>query len=102
MHEFPLPPSGRCTQVAAQQYKEVVKMLAKCDRVEKLAGPIAVEVVIYRPQRYGPPAAYLLELLEAMKGVFFDRSDQLVELSACLTYDRHSPRVEVAVRPVAG
>ena len=103
MHEFPLPPSSRSNnQVAAQQYKEVVAMLAKCDRVEKLGGPIAIECVIYRDKRFGPPVAYLPELIAALQGIFFDRSDQLVELSACLAYDRHRPRVEVAVRPVLG
>ena len=102
MPEFPLPPCGRSNnQVAAQQYKEVVKMLARCDRAVKLAGPVAVEVTIYRPRRFGPPVAYLPELIAAMQGVFFDRSDQLVELRACLAYDRHRPRVEVAVRAAA-
>lgn len=84
-----------------KQYREVVQMLAKCDRAEKLAGPIAIEVMIYRPNRYGPPVAYLVELIEAMKGIFYERSDQLVELSACLACDRHRPRVEVAVRQVS-
>lgn len=106
MHEFPLPPSGRAHRApdaaAVKQYREVVKMLAKCDRVEKLGGPIAIECVIYRDKRFGPPVAYLPELLAALQGIFFDRSDQLVELSACLAYDRHRPRVEVAVRPVLG
>jgi len=98
LHEFPLPPSGRSKADAVKQYKEVVRMLARCDRSVKLAGPVAIECVIYRDKRYGPPVAYLPELIAAMQGVFFDRSDQLVELRACLAYDRHRPRVEVAVR----
>ena len=102
MREFPLPPGRNSNPVDVQQYREVVRMLAKCDGVVKLGGPVAIECVIYRDKRFGPPVAYLPELLAALQGIFFDRSDQLVELSACLAYDRHRPRVEVAVRPVLG
>ena len=97
MSELPLPPTDRHQ---AEQYREVVKMLAKCDRVTVQRGPVAVTVRIYRARRSGDIVGRLKAVLDACAGVYYEHHSQIRELHASLISDRHSPRVEIEVNPV--
>lgn len=97
MSELPLPPTDR---YQAGQYKETVKMLAKSDRATVQRGPVAVTVRIYRARRSGDILGRLKAVLEACAGVYYEHHSQIRELSATLLSDRHSPRVEVEVKPL--
>jgi len=108
MHRYPVPPSanrywrhyrGRVvTSDEATAYKKTVAMLARCDGVRPLSGPVAVEVAVYRARRAGDLDNRLKCLLDAMQGVFYENDSQIVEIHATLHDDRHDPRVEVAVK----
>lgn len=95
MKRYPVPPYRR-RDVGA--YKEMVTMLAKCDGVRPLTGPVAVTVALYRERKSGRLSDRLMCLLDAMQGVFFENAAQIRELHATLHEDRHDPRVEVAVQ----
>lgn len=94
MSELPLPPTDRHQ---AGQYREVVKMLAKCDRTVVQRGPITVTVRIYRARRSGDILGRLKAVLDACAGVYYEHHSQIRELHASLISDRHGPRVEVEV-----
>ena len=94
MIELPLPPT---TSHQAGQYREVVKMLATCDRTPVQRGPVAVTVRIYRDRRSGSLPAWLPALLAGCQGVFFEHYGQIRELHAYLADDRERPRVEVEI-----
>ena len=95
MIELPLPPT---TSHQAGQYREVVKMLATCDRVTVQRGPVAITVKIYRDRHAGDLFSRLKILLEACQGIFYEHHSQIRELSASIIDDRHRPRVEVEVQ----
>ncbi len=107
MHRFPLPPSAnRYWRLAkgrlivsdeASDYKRTVAMLARCDGVKLLTGPVAVTVGVYRARRAGDLDNRLKCLLDAMQGIFYENDSQIVEIHATLHDDRHEPRVEVSV-----
>lgn len=97
-HELPLPPLT--WHKAAGQYREIVKMLAKCDRARVQRGPVVVTVRIYRERKHGDLSTMLTLLLEAIQGVFYERNSQIRELHAILEDDRHRPRVELTVKEV--
>ena len=107
-HSFPLPPSsnrywrnfrGRMVISAeAVDYKTTVRMLANCDQVTQLAGPVAVTVWVYRERRSGDLDNRLKILLDALQGVFYANDSQVRELHAYLADDCHQPRVEVEVK----
>ena len=67
MKRYPVPPYRR-RDVGA--YKEMVTMLAKCDGVRPLTGPVAVTVALYRERKSGRLSDRLMCLLDAMQGVF--------------------------------
>lgn len=94
MIELPFPPTA---SHQAGQYREVVKMLATCDRVTVQRGPVVITVKIYRDRRSGSLPAWLTTLLAGCQGVFFEHYSQIRELHAYLADDRERPRVEVEV-----
>jgi len=97
--ELPLPPT---TSHQAGQYREVVKMLATCDRTPVQRGPVAITVKIYRDRRVGDLFSRLKILLEACAGVYYEHPSQIRELRAVLADDRQRPRVEVEVQDSRG
>lgn len=107
MYRYPVPPSanrywrhyrGRVvTSAEAQSYKQSVAMLARCDGVRPLSGPVAIQVAVYRERRSGDLDNRLKVLLDALQGVFYVNDAQIVEIHATLHDDRHDPRVEVMV-----
>ena len=110
MYRFSLPPSanrywriynGRVVvSEAANEYKHLVKMLARCSSppVTILTGPVRVQVAVYRARKSGDLDNFLKILLDALQGVFYVNDSQVVEINASLHDDRHEPRVEVAVQ----
>ena len=99
MIELPLPPTA---SHQAGQYREVVKMLAACDRVTVQRGPIMVTVRIYRDRRVGDLFNRLKILLDACQGTFYEHNSQIRELYASIIDDRHHPRIEVEVQDCRG
>jgi Holliday junction resolvase RusA-like endonuclease len=107
MYRFPLPPSankywryyrGRVVASAeAVNYKTTVRMLARCDGVTPLSGPVAVRVAVHRERRAGDLDNFLKILIDALQGVFYENDAQIREIHATLQEDRHEPRVEVQV-----
>ena len=110
IHEFPLPPSGNrywrhvrgrvIISAEAEQYRAVVKMLANCDRVTQLTGPVAVTVNVFRARKAGDLDNRLKVLLDAAQGVFYENDAQIRELHAYLHDDKHHPRVEISVQSI--
>lgn len=106
-YRYPLPPSankywrlarGRLiVSDEAKQYKETVAMLARCDGIQRLSGPVVVRVAVYRERKIGDLDNFLKVLLDALQGIFYNNDAQIRELHATLDDDRHSPRVEVTV-----
>lgn len=104
---YPLPPSanrywryyrGR-TVVSdeAKQYKETIRMLARCDGVRPLTGPVRVDLAVYRARKSGDLDNFAKIALDAMQQVFYENDSQVVELHMRLADDRHEPRIEVEV-----
>lgn len=111
-HRYPLPPSAnrywryyRGRMVVSDEaaaYKRTVAMLARCDGVTKLTGPVCVTVAVYRARKSGDLDNRLKVLLDALQGVFYGNDSQVRELHASLHDDRHDPRVEVSVCSLRG
>lgn len=107
MHRFPLPPSANrywryahgkiVVNPEAQNYKEVIKMLARVDQVTALNGPVSLTVAIYRARKSGDLDNFLKILIDALQGIFYRNDSQIREIHATLHEDRHEPRCEVMV-----
>lgn len=105
--ELPLPPSanrywriyrGRAvTSAEARDYKVTAFMLARCARVEMLAGPVAVTLHIFRERRAGDLDNYAKILCDSLQGTFYASDSQIIELHLFRHDDKHRPRCEVEV-----
>lgn len=112
VHSFPIPPSanrywrhyrGRTVvSDAAKQYKQTLAMLARCDGVTMLSGPVAVTLRVYRARRSGDLDNFAKVTLDAMAGTFYRNDAQVTELHMYLGDDRHQPRIEVEVTSCRG
>jgi hypothetical protein len=103
VHQFPLPPASYRTKSGeAANYRECVKMMARCDRATVLTGPVALTLAVYRARKAGNLWDHLYVLLDALQGVFYRNVAQVVEIHATLYEDRHAPRVELAVTSCRG
>lgn len=106
-YRFPLPPSankywrlakGRLiVSDEARRYKLTLAMLARCDGVRPLTGPVRVDLRVFRARKSTDLDNRIKILLDSMQGVFFENDSQVVELHAYLDDDRHEPRIEVSV-----
>lgn len=111
---LPYPPSanrywrvwrGRMVKSeAAREYQQNAKLslLAGWRQSEwqkAFAGPVRVEIDVYRPTKRGDLDNSIKVLLDALKGVAFVDDDQVVELTAARHDDKANPRVEVNVTP---
>lgn len=110
-HEFPLPPSSNrywrhyqgkmVVSPEAKQYREIVKMLAKCDGARQQDGPICVTVHVFRQRKSGDLDNRLKIVLDACQGALYANDSQIQEIHAYLADDKHNPRCEVTVTPAS-
>lgn len=83
-------------------YKQTVADRCLLARVRKLSGEVAVAVHWYRPAKRGDVDNILKPLLDALKGHAFGDDARVAKL--CVERhdtDRHHPRVEVTISPLA-
>jgi crossover junction endodeoxyribonuclease RusA len=83
-----------------RDYKERAALAAAVAGVRPLAGPLAVDLYLYRPRKAGDVDAYAKCLLDAMQGHLWGDDKQIVELHLYRRDDKVNPRVEVRVWPV--
>lgn len=112
IYRYPLPPSAnkywrhyRGRMVVSDEataYKRTVAMLARCDGVKLLTGPVRVDLAVYRARKSGDLDNRLKVLLDALQGTFYENDSQIRELHASLHDDKHDPRVEVTVTRLKG
>jgi crossover junction endodeoxyribonuclease RusA len=105
---LPYPPSANrywrnyrgttVTSAEARSYKLEVAYVARQAGIEKLSGPVALYIDIYRPRRSGDLDNRLKVLIDALQGVAYDDDDQVVEIHARRLDDKRNPRVEVEIR----
>lgn len=84
----------------AQTYKAGVKWKAAYQRMTPFAGPVAVYLHVYRPQKRGDLDNTQKVLLDSLCGIAYGDDDQVVEIHAWRHDDKANPRVEVEVRRV--
>lgn len=107
VHSFPLPPSAnRYWRLAkgrlivsdeARRYKAAVAMLARCDGVKLLSGPVRLTLRVFRARKSGDLDNRIKILGDALQGVFYANDAQVVEIHATLHDDKFDPRIEVEV-----
>jgi len=62
---------------------------------------VRVEIDVYRPRRSGDLDNRLKVTMDSLEGIAYEDDAQVVELHARRFDDKHNPRVEVRVEPVA-
>lgn len=110
--ELPYPPSanrywrnfrGRTVKSEeARQYQQLAWLLAKQAMSTPLAGPVAIELCIYRPQRRGDLDNRIKVCLDALQGCAYHNDSQVTELHAYLFDDKTRPRVKITVNGNSG
>lgn len=101
---LPVPPSvnrywrqGRAGIVylsaEAQAYKDAVRLTNIVNH--PFAGPVALNLTVFRPRKKGDLDNYLKALLDALKGIIYYDDDQVVEISAYRDDDPKNPRVHL-------
>ena len=81
MKRYPLPPirRRRLAPNQAANYQQTVAMLAACNGLRAVTGPVSVTVAVYRHRQSA------------------DLVDFLVAVCAAVHDDRHEPHVEIEV-----
>ncbi len=79
--------------------KETIGWEAKAQyRAKPLAGPLAVEVLLFWPTRANHDVDNIKALLDALTGIVWDDDGQIQSLLTVKAVDRENPRVEMTVR----
>lgn len=82
----------------ARAYKQGTKLRALTQGARiPLAGPVALNLAVYRPRRVGDLDNVLKAILDALKGIAFEDDKQVVQIFATRWDDAARPRVEVNV-----
>lgn len=71
---------GMYMTAEAVAWKDEAGWRAREAGIEKLTGPVAVELQVYRPRRVGDVDATTKVMLDAMNGIAWDDDSQVVEL----------------------
>ena len=79
-------------------WKEQAGWFACAAGTKPLQGPVAVQLVLYRPRKRGDIDGYSKALLDAMQGHLYLNDDQIVELHVYRMDDKINPRVTVTVQ----
>ena len=88
-----------------REYRERVVLYALASGApfgQPLAGPLAVEITLYRPARRGDIDGYFKATFDSLNGIAWADDSQVVELHAYRKDDKANPRAEVRVWPVEG
>jgi Holliday junction resolvase RusA-like endonuclease len=83
----------------ARAYFAAVARQLKAEGVQPMAGPLAVQVDVYRPRRAGDLDGRLPAVLDALNGHAWNDDSQVVRLVATRHDDKAAPRVEVSIAP---
>lgn len=107
--DLPFPPTGNTywrhfrgrvvVSTEARKYRQGIKLRALTAGVKPLAGPVCVNVTVYRPRQIGDLDNSLKVLLDALRGVAFEDDKQVVELHALRLDDKSNPRAVVRIEP---
>jgi Holliday junction resolvase RusA-like endonuclease len=84
----------------AREYKRAAGYQALVAGAQPLAGPLAVEITLYRPARRGDIDGYFKAAFDSLNGIAWTDDSQVVELHAYRRDDKTYPRAEVRVWPV--
>lgn len=109
--DLPYPPSsnrywrnyrGRMVvSEEAQQYKQVVMLLANAADLRPIAKPqsVAVRMTIRRPAQRRDIDNHLKVTLDSLQGYLYENDSQIVALSAFMTDDKKNPGITVECYP---
>lgn len=100
IHRFPLPPIRRrrlAPTAEAAAYQQTLAMLARCNGLRSLSGPVSVTVAVYRHRPSADLVDFLVAVCAAVQGVLYSNNTQIRDLRASLHDDRHEPRIEISV-----
>lgn len=97
---LPIPPSANrywqytgkvFTSREAILYKNEIALMVKRNRI---SGPVALNVTVFRPRKSGDLDNYLKVMLDALQGFLYENDSQIVEIHAYRRDDKNNPRVE--------
>lgn len=100
MKRYPLPPIRRrrlAPTTEAKAYQQTVAMLARCNGLRAVTGPVSVTVAVYRGRQSADLVDFIGAVCAAVEGVLYASNAQIRDLRATLVDDRHEPHVEVSV-----
>ena len=98
---LPVPPSanqywqytGRVfTSQRAKAYKEQIAYMMRRNKID---GPVALNLTVFRPRKSGDLDNYLKIMLDALQGYLYENDSQIVEIHAYRQDDKDNPRVEL-------
>ncbi len=86
----------------ARAYKISAGLEARRQGVKPLAGPVAVTIEVFRPQRRGDLDNTAKVALDALNGIAWADDDQIVRLELIRFDDKLNPRLLVTVDTPSG
>jgi crossover junction endodeoxyribonuclease RusA len=78
-------------------YKRAVAFDARSANLQKILGPIAIEIDIYRPKKSGDLDNYFKVLIDGLKGIAWEDDSQIIRITARRFDDKRNPRAEVRI-----
>jgi crossover junction endodeoxyribonuclease RusA len=84
----------------AKKYKKQVGLMVAEKGLAALGGPVALYVIVYRPQKSGDLSNRLKIVEDVLQEIAYKNDSQVVELHMWRRDDKHNPRIEIMVRPV--
>lgn len=77
----------------ARNYKHTVHLLTR--HVEPFAGPVVLQIIVFREYNRGDIDNYLKGLLDSLQGNVYKNDAQIIEIHLYKRLDRNDPRVEL-------
>lgn len=81
----------------ARAYKANAGLEARVQGVTPLAGPVSVQINVFRPQRRGDLDNTAKVALDALNGIAWEDDEQIVHLELDRFDDKARPRLEVTI-----
>lgn len=85
------------TSKDGREYQKACESRLRAGGVTRLAGPCAVEIAAYFPNRRGDLDNRIKPVLDVLQGHAFENDSQVEHLSITRHIDKDDPRVEVTV-----